>query len=74
MIGPKGCIRFFTSRDYIADQHAREFLMPQGQVSPVLRFIRRVRSEAPAGGEGDRQLLDRFVEAGEEAAFVSLVE
>ena len=47
--------------------------MSQGQVSPVLRFIRRVRSAAPAGGDSDGQLLNRFVGAGEEAAFVTLV-
>ena len=47
--------------------------MPQGQVSPVLRFIRRVRSAAPLPADSDVQLLDRFVAAGEEAAFATLV-
>jgi RNA polymerase sigma factor (sigma-70 family) len=48
--------------------------MTQGQVSPVLRFIRGVRKAATAAGDGDAQLLDRFVTAGEEAAFGTLVQ
>jgi RNA polymerase sigma factor (sigma-70 family) len=47
--------------------------MAEGQVSPVLRFIRAVRPAVSAGGDSDGQLLNRFVGSGEEAAFVTLV-
>jgi RNA polymerase sigma factor (sigma-70 family) len=48
--------------------------MSQGQSSPVLRFIRRVRSTTASVADSDSALLDRFVKTRSEEAFVALME
>ena len=44
----------------------------QGQVSPVVRFIRRFHSAQASGAEGDALNLDRFVASGDPDAFAAL--
>jgi RNA polymerase sigma factor (sigma-70 family) len=45
--------------------------MPRPSINRVVHFLRR--TVAPTGGDGDAELLRRFVAAGEEAAFAGLV-
>jgi RNA polymerase sigma factor (sigma-70 family) len=45
--------------------------MANGQVSPVVRFLRRLAGEGRGGTDG--QLLERFARGGEEAAFAALL-
>jgi RNA polymerase sigma-70 factor (ECF subfamily) len=45
--------------------------MPSASMNRVIHFLRR--AVAPPGGDDDRELLRRFVAAGEEAAFAGLV-
>jgi RNA polymerase sigma factor (sigma-70 family) len=48
--------------------------MANGQLGNVLRHIRRLIGTPTAGDLTDRQLLDRFVRRGDEAAFTALVQ
>jgi RNA polymerase sigma-70 factor (ECF subfamily) len=48
--------------------------MANGQLGNVLRHIRRLMGAPAAGDQTDRQLLERFVHQGEEAAFTALVQ
>ena len=48
--------------------------MAQGEISPVQRFLRRVRATGPASVEGDGQCLDCFLATGDQAAFAALVQ
>jgi RNA polymerase sigma factor (sigma-70 family) len=47
--------------------------MATGQLSDVLRHLRRLSLAQEAGGASDGQLLDRFLGRGEEAAFEALL-
>ena len=47
--------------------------MASGQVSPVMRFLRRLAGDGPGGGVTDGQLLERFARGRDEAAFAALL-
>src|SRR5262245_26453345 len=52
----------------------RSQAMANGQLGNVLRHIRRIIGAPAAGDLTDRQLLERFVRQGDEAAFTALVQ
>src|SRR5262249_46412790 len=55
-------------------QDRRAVDMATGNWTPVLRYIRQVRSSPAHAGVSDAQLLEHFTRRGDEAAFTALVE
>src|SRR5262245_17944498 len=47
--------------------------MPNTRATPVLRFIRKLGEGASGADIPERELLERFVRGGDEAAFAALV-